>query len=196
MTCAVRARDDVGMTGLVGRLLVATPVLEDPNFKRAVVLLLDHNIEGALGIVVNRPLEVDVSAVLPVWQPYATAPGRLFQGGPVALDSALGVVAVPGDDEEPVGVKRIIGSLGLVDLDIPPQIIAGGVAGLRIFAGYAGWGAGQLEGEIAEGAWYVVDAEARDAFTDAPEQLWRQVLRRQRGDLALVSTFPDDPSLN
>ncbi len=184
------------MTGLVGRLLVATPVLEDPNFKRAVVLLLDHNVEGALGIVVNRPLEVDVSAVLPVWQPYATAPGRLFQGGPVALDSALGVVAVPGDDEEPVGVKRIMGSLGLVDLDIPPQIIAGGVAGLRIFAGYAGWGAGQLEGEIAEGAWYVVDAEARDAFTDAPEQLWRQVLRRQRGDLALVSTFPDDPSLN
>ena len=196
MTQSGPARDDVGMTGLVGRLLVATPVLDDPNFRRTVVLVLDHNDEGALGIVVNRPLEVDVSAVLPVWQPYATAPGLLFQGGPVALDSALGVVAVPGDDEEPVGVKRIIGSLGLVDLDIPPEIIAGGVAGLRIFAGYAGWGAGQLEGEIAEGAWYVVDAEARDAFSDAPQQLWRQVLRRQRGDLAFVSTFPDDPSLN
>lgn len=184
------------MTGLVGRLLVATPVLEDPNFKRAVVLVLDHNDEGSLGIVVNRPLEVDVSAVLPVWQPYATAPGRLFQGGPVSLDSALGVVAVPGDAEEPVGVKRIIGSLGLVDLDIPPQIIAGGVAGLRIFAGYAGWGAGQLENEITEGAWYVVDAEARDPFTDVPQLLWRQVLRRQRGDLAFVSTFPDDPAMN
>ena len=196
MTWSGRARDDVAMTGLVGRLLVATPVLEDPNFRRAVVLMLDHNDDGALGIVVNRPLEVDVEAVLPVWQPYATAPGRLFQGGPVALDSALGVVAVPGDDEEPVGVKRIIGSLGLVDLDIPPQIIAGGVAGLRIFAGYAGWGAGQLENEIAEGAWYVVDAEARDPFTDTPQLLWRQVLRRQRGDLAFVSTYPDDPTMN
>jgi putative transcriptional regulator len=184
------------MTGLVGRLLVATPVLDDPNFRRTVVLLLDHNDEGALGIVVNRPLEVDVSAVLPLWQPYATAPGRLFQGGPVALDSALGVVAVPGDDAEPVGVKRIIGSVGLVDLDIPPQIIAGGVAGLRIFAGYAGWGSGQLENEISDGAWYVVDAEPRDPFTDSPDQLWRQVLRRQRGDLAFVSTFPDDPAMN
>lgn len=196
MTGSGPARDDGAMTGLVGRLLVATPVLDDPNFRRAVVLLLDHNDEGALGIVVNRPLEVEVAAVLPLWQPYATAPGRLFQGGPVALDSALGVVAVPGDDEEPFGVKRIIGSVGLVDLDIPPQIIAGGVAGLRIFAGYAGWGAGQLEKEISNGAWYVVDAEARDPFTDSPDQLWRQVLRRQRGNLALVSTFPDDPAMN
>jgi putative transcriptional regulator len=196
MTGSGRAGDDVAMTGLVGRLLVATPVLDDPNFRRTVVLLLDHNDEGALGIVVNRPLEVDVSAVLPLWQPYATAPGRLFQGGPVALDSALGVVAVPGDDAEPVGVKRIIGSVGLVDLDIPPQIIAGGVAGLRIFAGYAGWGSGQLESEISDGAWYVVDAEPRDPFTDSPDQLWRQVLRRQRGDLAFVSTFPDDPAMN
>jgi putative transcriptional regulator len=196
MTWSGPARDDVDMMGLVGRLLVATPVLEDPNFRRAVVLVLDHNDEGALGIVVNRPLGVDVSAVLPVWQPYATAPGQLFQGGPVALDSALGVVAVPGDDEEPIGVKRIMGSLGLVDLDIPPQVIAGGVAGLRIFAGYAGWGSGQLEREITEGAWYVVDAEPRDPFTDAPQLLWRQVLRRQRGDLAFVSTYPEDPTMN
>jgi putative transcriptional regulator len=185
-----------GVRGLAGRLLVATPRLTDPNFRRAVVLILDHSSEGALGIVVNRPLEVDVSAVLPSWQPYATAPGRLFQGGPVALDSALGVVAVPGDDIEPMGVRRIIGSLGLVDLDTPPQVVVGGVAGLRIFAGYSGWSGGQLEAEIGEGAWYVVDAEARDPFSDAPETLWRQVLRRQRGELALVSTYPEDPALN
>jgi len=185
-----------GVKGLTGRLLVATPRLEDPNFRRTVVLMLDHGDDGALGIVVNRPLEVDVAAVLPVWQPYATAPGRLFQGGPVALDSALGVVAVPGGDAEPAGVRRIIGSLGLVDLDTPPQVVAGGVAGLRIFAGYAGWSGGQLEGEIGEGAWYVVDAEARDPFSDTPQHLWRQVLRRQRGELALVSTYPDDPTQN
>jgi putative transcriptional regulator len=93
-------------------------------------------------------------------------------------------------------VRRIIGSLGLVDLDTSPAAIAGDVAGLRIFAGYAGWSSGQLEDEIGEGAWYVVDAEPRDPFTDAPEGLWRAVLRRQRGDLALVSTYPDDPSMN
>lgn len=181
---------------LTGRLLVATPLLTDPNFDRTVVLMLDHNDEGALGIVVNRPLDVDVDKVLPAWQPHVTAPGRLFKGGPVQLDSALGVVAVPGDDAEPVGVKRIIGALGLVDLDTPPEVVAGGLAGIRIFAGYAGWGAGQLEGEIDEGAWYVVDAEARDPFTDRPERLWSEVLRRQRGELAFMSTYPGDPSDN
>jgi putative transcriptional regulator len=181
---------------LTGRLLVASPTLQDPNFRRTVVLLLDHGDDGALGIVVNRPLDVEVAAVLPAWQPYTTTPGRLFQGGPVQLDTALGLVAVPGDGEEPDGVRRIIGSLGLVDLDTPPETLAGGVAGLRIFAGYAGWSPGQVEEEIGEGAWYVVDAEPRDPFTDSPEILWRHVLRRQRGDLALVSTYPDDPRMN
>ncbi|MDQ1288323.1 MAG: putative transcriptional regulator [Actinomycetota bacterium] len=185
-----------GVRRLTGRLLVATPRLGDPNFRRAVVLVLDHNDDGALGIVVNHPLEVDVEAVLPDWQPFTTAPGRLFQGGPVQLDSALGIVAVPGDDAEPAGVRRIIGSLGLVDLDTPPHVVARGVSGLRIFAGYSGWSAGQLESEVADGAWYVVDAESRDPFSDSPETLWRQVLRRQRGELAFVSTYPEDPSLN
>jgi putative transcriptional regulator len=184
------------MRGLTGRLLVATPLLVDPNFRRTVVLVLDHSDEGAMGIVVNRPLQVDVAAVLPTWQPYATAPGRLYQGGPVGQDSALGVVAVPGDAADPEGVRRIIGSIGLVDLDAMPESVASGFAGLRIFAGYAGWGAGQLEGEIDEGAWYVVDAESRDPFTDEPDDLWRAVLRRQRGELAFVATYPDEPAHN
>lgn len=183
-------------TSLTGQLLVAAPVLSGDDFRRSVVLVLDHNEDGALGVVVNRPLEVDVAAVLPAWQPYATVPGKLFKGGPVALDSALGLVAVPGDDEEPLGVRRILGSLGLVDLDTPPEVVVPELSGLRIFAGYAGWGAGQLEREIAEGAWFVVDAEPRDAFTDSPQDMWRVVLRRQRGELAMMSTFPDDPSMN
>ena len=180
----------------VGRLLVATTVLDEPTFRRTVVLVLDHNDEGAMGIVVNRPLDVDVSAVLPDWQPYVTSPGRLFRGGPVQVDSALGVVAVPGDSAEPPGVRRILGSLGLVDLDTAPEAVARGVSGLRIFAGYSGWGPGQLEREVAEDAWYVLDAEPRDAFTDRPDQLWRDVLRRQRGELAFVATYPDEPSRN
>ena len=184
------------MSPLVGRLLVATPLLDEPTFRRTVILLLDHNDEGALGLVVNRPLEVDVSAVLPAWQAYTTDPGRLYQGGPVQVDSALGLVAVPGADEDPLGVKRIIGSLGLVDLDTPPEVVAGSVAGLRIFAGYSGWSGGQLEAEIEQGAWYVVDAEPRDPFSDHPERLWREVLRRQRGDLAFVASYPDDVSMN
>jgi putative transcriptional regulator len=184
------------VVSLTGQLLVATPTLGGEEFRRSVILVLDHNEDGALGVVVNRPLEVDVAAVLPAWQPYTTVPGKLFKGGPVALDSALGLVAVPGDDDEPLGVRRIIGSLGLVDLDTPPEIVVPELAGLRIFAGYAGWSAGQLEDEIAEGAWYVVDAEPRDCFTESPLNMWSAVLRRQRGDLAFVSTYPDDPALN
>jgi putative transcriptional regulator len=182
---------------LTGRLLVATPALGDPNFARAVVLILDHDESGVLGVVVNRPTAVPVAEVLPTWQPFATAPGVLFQGGPVALDSALGLAVLPGQgDEEPLGFRRVVDGLGLVDLDVPPEVLAGGMADLRIFAGYSGWGTGQLEAELAEGAWYVVTGRPRDAFSDAPALLWRNVLRRQGGDLAMVSTYPDDPSLN
>lgn len=188
---------------MAGRLLVATPVLTESTFRRAVVLLLDHTSSGgALGLVVNRPTEVDVEAVLPPWQPFVTRPRRLFRGGPVGLDSALGLVSVPGAADqagtsaEPLGFHRLVGSVGVVDLDAPPEVVAPGTAGLRIFAGHAGWSPGQLEDEIAEGSWYVVDGEAGDAFTDTPDRLWEQVLRRQRGDLAMVASFPDDPSMN
>ena len=95
-----------------------------------------------------------------------------------------------------MGVKRLFGSIGLVDLDVPTPVVAAELAGLRIFAGYAGWDAGQLENEIARGDWYVVDAEVRDPFTSTPAALWREVLRRQRDALAFVANFPDDPSMN
>lgn len=183
-------------TWLTGKLLVATPALEHPTFRRTVILLLDHSEDGALGVVVNRPSHVDVEAVLPGWQPYATVPGRLYSGGPVSQDSALGLASVPGDDGDPPGIRRIIGSLGVVDLDAEPRDLVDSLGGLRIFAGYAGWSAGQLEGEIVDGSWFVVDSAPRDAFTDDPEGLWPLVLRRQGGDLALVATYPDDPILN
>ena len=186
---------------LTGRLLVATPALEEGTFHQTVVLVLDHDEDGALGVVVNRPTPVDVAEVLPRWQPYACDPGVLFQGGPVALDSALGLAVVrDGEPEEAVpGWRRVVGRLGLVDLDATPEELAAAVSRLRIFAGYAGWSAGQLEDELREGAWYVVPAEPSglflDAFSAEPDRLWRAVLRRQGGDLALVSTYLDDPSL-
>jgi putative transcriptional regulator len=180
-----------------GQLLVASPVLRDPNFARSVVLLLDHDSDGALGVVVNRPTELPVTSVLESWTGLVCEPEVLFQGGPVATDSALGLAKLPpGGEGEPVGWKRLYDRLGLVDLDAPPELLAGGLEVLRVFAGYAGWSPGQLEVEIKDGGWYVVDAEQGDAFTADPASLWRRVLRRQRGELALVATFPDDPTMN
>ncbi len=181
---------------LIGRLLVATPSLEHPTFRRTVVLLLDHSDAGALGVVVNRPSPVDVEAVLPGWQPLATEPGRLYTGGPVSQDTALGLARVPGDGPAAAGLRRIIGSVAVVDLDAAPDDLAAQVSGLRVFAGYAGWSGGQLEDEIEEGSWYVVDAESGDAFSHDPEGLWPAVLLRQGGDLALVASYPRDPLLN
>jgi putative transcriptional regulator len=181
---------------LTGRLLVATPALRHPTFHRTVILMLDHAEHGALGVVVNRPSPVDVEAVLPQWQSVATVPGRLYTGGPVSQESALCLAQVPGEGADPAGVSRILGSIAIVDLDAEPETLARTCSGLRVFAGYAGWSPGQLEDEIRDGSWFVVDAEPRDAFSDQPEGLWQQVLRRQPGDLAYVASYPDDPELN
>ncbi|MFJ7997233.1 YqgE/AlgH family protein [Streptomyces sp. NPDC096310] len=183
------------VSSLTGRLLVATPSLADPNFERAVVLLLDHDDEGSLGVVLNRPTPVGVGDILEPWGELAGEPGVVFQGGPVSLDSALGLAVIPGD-EGPLGWRRVYGAIGLVDLETPPELLARALGSLRIFAGYAGWGPGQLEGELREGAWYVVESEPGDVSSPRPESLWRAVLRRQRGELAMVATYPDDPSLN
>jgi putative transcriptional regulator len=187
---------------LAGRLLVATPLLGDPNFRRSVVLVVeDEPGEGTLGVVLNRPTETPVRQVLESWTDLVTGPSVVFRGGPVSPNSALGLAIVPGEDDEPVGWRALDGialrsRLGLVDLDAPPQLLAGGIASLRVFAGYAGWGPGQVQAEIEEGAWYVLPAEPADAFAAEPERLWQVVLRRAGGTLALVATYPDDPALN
>jgi putative transcriptional regulator len=186
---------------MAGRLLVATPLLGDPNFRRTVVLVVeDEPDEGTLGVVLNRPTEVPVGQVLEPWTDLASDPSVVFSGGPVSPNSALGLAIVPGE-EEPVGWRALDSSvllarIGLVDLETPPQLLAGGIASFRVFAGYAGWGPGQLQAEIDEGAWYVIPAEPADAFARDPGRLWQAVLRRAGGSLALVATYPDDPSLN
>ncbi|RAY15790.1 YqgE/AlgH family protein [Actinomadura craniellae] len=191
-----------GIDGIaVGRLLVATPLLDDPNFRRSVVLLMEHDsAEGTIGVILNRPTDVSVDQVLPPWAELASGPPVLFEGGPVALDSALALALMPGADE-PLGWRALgggfaAGRIGVVDLDMPPALVAADVLRFRVFAGYAGWGAGQLQAEIEEGAWYLVPGEPGDAFAADPERLWPDVLRRQGGELAFVSTFPDDPTLN
>ncbi|GAA1964272.1 YqgE/AlgH family protein [Nocardioides panacihumi] len=189
--------DEGGVAGLAaGMLLVATPVLLDPNFADTVVLLLDVDEEGALGVVLNRPSPVSVAEVLGQWSAAVAEPHVLFHGGPVGTDAALAVALLRDPADVPVGFRAVRGSLGLLDLDTPTELLAGSLAGLRIFAGYAGWSPGQLEVEVDEGSWYVVPAEALDAFRGDTAALWRDVLRRQPGELAWHSTRPVDPELN
>ena len=182
-----------------GQLLAATPMLGDANFRRTIVLIVeDDPAEGTLGVVLNRPSDIPVRQVLEQWTDLVTGPSVLFQGGPVSPDSAL---ALPKGADEPIGWRSLSGSklmsrIGLVDLGAPPQLLADGISSLRVFAGYAGWGVGQLEAEIEAGAWLVLDGFPEDAFAADPDRLYPTVLRRQGGEMALLATYPDDPVLN
>lgn len=175
-------------------MLVATPAIEMGPFRRSVVFMLDHDAGGALGVIVNRPLESDVDDVLPDWSRLVSAPECLFEGGPVAMDSAL-ALGVLGGEIAPLGWRQMSGRVGLVDLEGPVPI-PGAFSVLRVFAGYAGWNPGQLEQELDEGSWIVVDALDSDLSSPQPETLWSEVLRRQSGDLRFWATFPEDPNWN
>ena len=179
---------------LRGRLLVATPILSDPNFDRTVILVLEHTPEGAVGVVLNRPTSADFVEPLPDWFGFAAYPAVVFVGGPVSEGSAIGL-ARARDPRPAEGFNEVCGPIGTVDLSLDPDDVPVGVEEVRVFSGYAGWGEGQLEDEIDEGAWWVVEAEPDDAMCARPEDLWATILRRQR-DLALYANFPDDPSLN
>lgn len=177
-------------------LLLASPALLDPNFVDTVILLLDVNAEGALGVVLNRPSGLAVSEVLGSWGDVVEEPEVLFHGGPVSTDGALAVALATAGGEDALGFRSVADRLGLLDLDTPAELVVGTIERLRIFAGYAGWGAEQLAAEIEEGSWYVVPGEVPDAFRVDPTELKRDVLRRQPGELAWHSTRPVDPDLN
>jgi len=223
---------------------VANPNLKDPNFDRCVVMIVAYGMEGALGLVLNRPSDMAVSSPLPQWAHLATEPAVMFLGGPVAHQAVICLArsvpagkghpatptwpgsqgvqdpssdltgipgisipgigqAVPGsqpagggESAAPGGWKQLDGDLGTLDLEGDPDAFAGRVRSLRVFAGYAGWAAGQLEGEIESGAWWVLDAAPDDAFSAEPDTLWKRVLLRQPGPLRLVAFYPDNPVWN
>jgi putative transcriptional regulator len=179
-----------------GAMLVATPELHDPNFADTVVMLLEVNDDGALGVVLNRPSPVLVSEVLDEWDGLIAEPEVLFRGGPVSPDGAIALGCLRDQQDAPVGWREVVGRLGVVDLDTPAELVRGSLTDMRIFAGYAGWGADQLRGEIEEGSWYVVPGELGDVFRHDTTTLWRDVLRRQPGMLAWHANRPVDPDMN
>jgi putative transcriptional regulator len=180
---------------LTGQLVVATPLLDDPNFHRTVVLVLDHDEDGALGVVLNRASSVPVRDTLEDWVELVADPPVVFGGGPVE-PTAVVALGRAAPDRPTDGTTAILERIQLVNLDDDPMLVALDLERLRIFAGYAGWAPGQLELEIAQGAWFPVVADPGDVFTTDPASLWHTVLGRQSGDLKLFATFPEDPTLN
>jgi putative transcriptional regulator len=191
---------------VAGDVLVASVLLADGVFNRTVVLVLDCDEDGALGVILNEISQTRLDSVLPEWVSEVSKPQLLFHGGPVSPNGAICLASVATADEEPPGWRRLFDSanskggrhvsVGLLHLDTPIEIVAGAYRDLRIFAGYSGWAAGQLQAEIAEGMWHVFKADYSDIFGAEPLDLWRQVLRRQQSTLALFSTWVEDPDLN
>ena len=189
-----------------GDLLVASILLADGVFNQTVVLILDCDTEGALGVILNEVSQTTLASVLPDWVSTVSSPQLLFHGGPVSPNGAICLASVATDGEEPPGWRPLFAPsdfggrdptrVGLLHLDTPIEIVAGAYRDLRIFAGYAGWAPGQLQAEIAEGMWHVLAADYSDVFGNEPLDLWRTVLRRQRSEIALFSTWLEDPDLN
>jgi putative transcriptional regulator len=171
---------------LRGQLLIAAPALSD-FFARSVVLVIEHTDEGALGIVLNRPTEAPVTELVEPLADLAGPDDVVHVGGPVSPDS---VIALGEFDNSGEAARLVVGDLGLIDPDVPEP----GLRGLRVYAGYAGWGPGQLDGELEAEAWIVEPARPDDPFTDG--DMWAQTLARKGGEYALLSTMPADPSLN
>jgi putative transcriptional regulator len=177
---------------LQGKLLIASPSLIDPNFRRTVVLVTEHNDEGAAGLVLNRPSPAPVADIVPQLEPLVEDDEQVWVGGPVQPNAVLvlGEFLDPDDAAVP-----LFGALGFPALD-EPEDVAAMTTRRRVFAGYAGWGAGQLEDELDRDDWIVEPSRPDDAFTDAPDELWADVLRRKGGIYELVARIPEDPSVN
>ncbi|MGY4098289.1 YqgE/AlgH family protein [Nocardia sp. R16R-3T] len=175
-----------------GTLLVSATELVEPTFRRTVVYIIEHNEAGSLGVVLNRPSDTAVHDVLPRWAEAAAPPRTLFIGGPVKRDAALclATVRVGASIAGVRGLRRIDGRVVLVDLDADPEQITPLIEGLRIFAGYAGWTFGQLEGELQNNDWIVLSALPSDPISTGRPDLWAHVLRRQPLPLSLLATHP------
>lgn len=176
----------------MGSLLIASGSLMDPNFRRTVVVITEHSDLGAVGLVLNRPAPVTVAEATPDLASLVEPGSPIFVGGPVQQEAAI----VLADFESFNDFGRIVvGSIGLLatyngEGDDPA------IKRARVFAGYAGWGPGQLESEADEDAWIIEDAFPEDIFTDEPTKLWSAVLARKGGSYRLLSLMPEDPSNN
>ena len=180
------------VSSLKGHLLVAGPALVDPNFRRSVVLVGDHGEEGALGVILNRASDSTVDEAVPELAALVDGATPVHVGGPVQ-PSAIVVLAEFAEPDRAEAL--VLEDIGFLPAEIDPDVL-GELRRARVFAGYAGWGPGQLDDELDEGSWIVEPADPEDVFTADPEELWSDVLRRKGGPFSVLALMPPDPSLN
>ena len=181
------------MESLRGQLLIAAPTLVDPNFTRSVVLILEHSDEGAMGLILNRPVEATVGEAAPELEEVVDSDAPLFQGGPV---QPQGVIVLAEFDDPEDAAMLVVGRVGPLSASADLDTVAVVDGRSRAFAGHAGWGEGQLESELERDDWFVEPADADDPFAADPLTLWASVLERKGGKYALVARMPEDPRVN
>jgi putative transcriptional regulator len=182
------------MTPLRGQLLIASPALFDPNFRRTVVLVTEHGDEGAMGLVLNRPSETAVSEGAPPLQALVEEGDLVHFGGPVE-PAAVTVLAEFDDPDEAAAI--VLDDIGFVRADAELDDLPGATRRARVFAGYCGWSPGQLEAELeGDDSWIVETPRPDDVFAVGTDDLWSDVLRRKGGQFAIVALMPFDPSVN
>lgn len=190
-------RGDPALIG-PGSVLIASTSLIGPTFVRTVIYMIEHDENGSLGVVLNRMSQAAVFNVLPGWAQLAASPRAVFIGGPVQTESAvcLGVAKTGIDLAAQPKLHQVRGRVCMVDLDADPDDMEQVLSGVRIFAGYAGWDAGQLAAEVAEGSWLIAPGLPSDLLAPATVDVWHEVLKRQNWPLSLLSTYPEDPGTN
>ena len=181
------------MDSLKGQLLLASPALFDPNFRRTVVLVTEHTDEGAAGLVLNRRSDTAVVEAVPDLAPLVTDDEFVYVGGPVQQEAVLCLAEF--EDPEAAAIL-VVDHVGFIPGDGDFGLIAGSTRRARVFAGYAGWGPGQLEAELESSSWIVEEAEQSDLFAEPETDLWSSIMRAKGGIYHVVALMPDDPSLN
>ncbi|MGE3166340.1 MAG: YqgE/AlgH family protein [Planctomycetota bacterium] len=179
-----------------GSFLIAGPGLQDPNFCRAVVLLCDHNEDGSLGLIVNRPLRTRLAEVFPELSGESQL-GYLHSGGPVETQRVMALRrSGQGHETDHNVVEQLKLVVAVDELVTELTLDSGSFHDVRFFVGYAGWGRGQLANELKEGAWITRPATSALVFDVPPAQIWSRALRELGGYYALLAEMPLDPDLN
>jgi putative transcriptional regulator len=181
------------MDSLKGQLLLASPALFDPNFRRTVVLVTEHTEEGAAGLVLNRRSDTAVAEAVPGLSPLVPDEELVYVGGPVQQEAVLCLAEFEDPDDAAI---LVIDHVGFVPGDGDFGLIADGTRRARVFAGYAGWGPGQLEAELEASSWIVETPDHADLFAEPDSDLWGSILRSKGGVYRVVALMPDDPAMN